>query len=226
MSIEMRLIERVADSPNKDLPTVEVAQAALRVINDLQSALSEARAEVERLKRERDDLARREKASLSAAQCFDGSLPSTERFEGVIRQALVAQDQRLGAAERDCRDARAERDELRAEVERLRGVLERARTRLRPSGPPPAPTPPHGDRCACCYHVRMERGRAEDVLAMLRAALTPKGGEREADPSKCRSCPHPPHLGLCTKRNGGTAYACGCSAQTPGPRASPTGGEE
>lgn len=121
MSIEMRLIERVADSPNKDLPTVEVAQAALRVINDLQSALSEARAEVERLKRERDDLARREKASLSAAQCFDGSLPSTERFEGVIRQALVAQDQRLGAAERDCRDARAERDELRAEVERLRG---------------------------------------------------------------------------------------------------------
>lgn len=56
MSIEMRLIERVADSPNKDLPTVEVAQAALRVINDLQSALSEARAEVERLRLRLKDL--------------------------------------------------------------------------------------------------------------------------------------------------------------------------
>lgn len=33
--------------------------------------------------------------------------------------------------------------------------------------------------------------------------------------SWCRSCPHPPHLGTCTKRNGGTAYACGCSAQPP-----------
>lgn len=31
----------------------------------------------------------------------------------------------------------------------------------------------------------------------------------------CRSCPHPPHLGICTRRNGGTAYACGCTAQTP-----------
>jgi hypothetical protein len=32
---------------------------------------------------------------------------------------------------------------------------------------------------------------------------------------QCRSCPHPPHLGACTKRNGGTAYACACPAQTP-----------
>lgn len=31
----------------------------------------------------------------------------------------------------------------------------------------------------------------------------------------CRGCVHPPHLGLCTKRSGGTAYACACSAQTP-----------
>lgn len=32
---------------------------------------------------------------------------------------------------------------------------------------------------------------------------------------RCRGCPHPPHLGLCTRRNGGTGYACGCSKQTP-----------
>lgn len=31
----------------------------------------------------------------------------------------------------------------------------------------------------------------------------------------CRGCIHPPHLGTCTARSGGTAYACGCHAQTP-----------
>lgn len=30
----------------------------------------------------------------------------------------------------------------------------------------------------------------------------------------CRSCFHPAHLGICTARSGGTAYACGCVAVT------------
>lgn len=38
----------------------------------------------------------------------------------------------------------------------------------------------------------------------------------------CRGCPHPPHLGDCTRRNGGTAYVCGCTAQTPTPSPTPT----
>ncbi len=33
---------------------------------------------------------------------------------------------------------------------------------------------------------------------------------------KCSGCPHPPHTGLCTRRNGGTAYACLCSRQESG----------
>lgn len=31
----------------------------------------------------------------------------------------------------------------------------------------------------------------------------------------CLSCHHRAHLGLCTARSGGTAYACACSTQTP-----------
>ena len=42
-------------------------------------------------------------------------------------------------------------------------------------------------------------------------AMMPAPPERP----KCRSCPHPAHLGSCTKRSGQTAYACGCTAQTP-----------
>ena len=40
---------------------------------------------------------------------------------------------------------------------------------------------------------------------------------------KCGFCPHPEHRGLCTRRNGGTAYACPChhDAPTPPPAASP-----
>lgn len=31
----------------------------------------------------------------------------------------------------------------------------------------------------------------------------------------CARCPHPPHLGICTRRSGQTAYKCGCSCSTP-----------
>lgn len=31
---------------------------------------------------------------------------------------------------------------------------------------------------------------------------------------RCRSCIHPAHLGTCTARSGGTAYACGCPVVT------------
>jgi hypothetical protein len=31
--------------------------------------------------------------------------------------------------------------------------------------------------------------------------------------AKCQSCHHRAHLGLCTARSGGTAYACACSRQ-------------
>lgn len=55
----------------------------------------------------------------------------------------------------------------------------------------------------------VERGskRPEDWPAFWRASGVPGPG--------CRGCPHPPHLGPCTRRIGGTAYACGCTKQTP-----------
>lgn len=52
------------------------------------------------------------------------------------------------------------------------------------------------------------------------ALSTPPAEETSAletmrNPAWCAACPHPPHLGLCTRRNGQTAWSCGCSRQTP-----------
>lgn len=49
----------------------------------------------------------------------------------------------------------------------------------------------------------------------LGLCLTPSRCNEEQACRRCPSCPHPIHLGACTKRNGGTAYACGCGAQRP-----------
>lgn len=32
---------------------------------------------------------------------------------------------------------------------------------------------------------------------------------------RCSGCPHPRHTGMCTRRNGGTAYVCPCTRSTP-----------
>ncbi len=49
----------------------------------------------------------------------------------------------------------------------------------------------------------------------------------------CPTCSHPPHIGACSRRMGGTAYGCGCLRDTPTPpapahdavRAMPTRGD-
>jgi hypothetical protein len=92
--------------------------------------------------------------------------------------------------------------------------------------------------CQRCHHVRalpatIHISRPDGVemytpAAEYRIPALPYDPEADAriealmraqpaapEPAKCRGCPHPPHLGLCTKRMGGTAYACGCSKQTP-----------
>ena len=66
-----------------------------------------------------------------------------------------------------------------------------------------------------------------DAMAKHDAAPTPAPREE-----KCASCSHPGHIGACTRRMGGTAYACGClrttlpTTKNPAPRdATPTDGE-
>lgn len=49
--------------------------------------------------------------------------------------------------------------------------------------------------------------------------VTDKGREALAENpvARCKGCPHPPHLGPCNGRHGGTAYRCGCLLVTPTP---------
>lgn len=63
----------------------------------------------------------------------------------------------------------------------------------------------------CYYHVEICTLKSA-VLREAAARLTSLEQVSARARAKCRSCPHPPHWGLCTRRNGGTAYACGCSA--------------
>ena len=76
-----------------------------------------------------------------------------------------------------------------------------------------------------------ERGIVEgarEVLKRYRAALAsqpppaPAQSETLRPESWCRGCPHPPHLGPCTRRSGGTAYQCPClHATLPSPTPPP-----
>lgn len=84
-------------------------------------------------------------------------------------------------------------------------------------------------------NVAFDRGRAvgrEDVakysnaIGRIEAALGIVGAQPLSETVRavenlarrsgaCASCPHPPHTGMCTRRNGGTGYVCPCGRSTP-----------
>jgi hypothetical protein len=64
--------------------------------------------------------------------------------------------------------------------------------------------------------AKFEDGESVSIVSTVRLEMLERLATRMGrDDEPCPKCKHSPHLGLCARRSGGTAYACGCEVQTP-----------
>ncbi len=70
------------------------------------------------------------------------------------------------------------------------------------------------------YAARMQATRPDVAAAAARLAEIAREAadlyQRELDKRKCAGCAHGEHLGMCSGRNGGTAYPCPCLLSSHG----------